>query len=402
MSHEIRTPMTAILGYADLLEHGATAETRASHVATIRRNGEHLMSVINDILDISKIEAGKLTVEQVGVHPAAVIEQTRALMAQRAQAKGLTLAVEIDPAVPAVIVGDETRLKQILVNLVSNAIKFTTDGGVTIAASVDTAGRTLVIDVRDTGIGMSAEQQERLFAAFIQADTSTTRRFGGTGLGLMISKKLANALGGDVTVSSEAGKGSVFTARVSIGDASALKSVADHKSIDGQRSVHGVYEESSAEPASLPGRTPALPLDRIHILLAEDGVDNQRLISFHLKRAGASVDFAGNGLIALQKVLERQQESTPYDIVLMDMQMPEMDGYTAATQLRGAGYRLPIIALTAHAMSGDRERCLAAGCDDYATKPIDRNQLIACCVRFALRTLLASPASTTSQSEQPS
>jgi len=392
MSHEIRTPMAAILGFADLLLDPAQPDIdRLDCIQTIRRNGDHLMALINDILDLSKIEADRMTVERVECSPAAVIAEVASLLRSRAMAKGLSLEVEYATPLPESIASDPTRIKQIVLNLAGNAIKFTDSGGVRVIVrfsteSDGTQGK-LTVEVVDTGIGMSADQIAQAFNAFTQADNSMARRFGGTGLGLAISRRLARMLGGDISVSSTPGEGSAFTATILVG------------LIEGGVLVHP-STESRAVTVSLSPDRPVAPvrLDGARILLAEDGPDNQRLISFHLRKAGAAVTLADNGRAAVRLALEAPNE-TPFDVVLMDMQMPELDGYGATRHLRANGYRLPIIALTAHAMTGDREKCLAAGCDDYTTKPIERARLLstirAHIDRVAADAAARSPAPTT-------
>jgi PAS domain S-box-containing protein len=373
MSHEIRTPMTAILGYTELLlESGLSGEERYSHVNTIRRNGEHLLSLINDILDFSKIEAGKMTVERIACSPHRVLADVASLMRVRAKSKGLSLSLECLGPIPRVIQSDPVRLRQILINLVGNAIKFTETGGIRVTAKLGgtpvEAEPCLRLEVIDTGIGMSQEQVEKLFQPFSQADSSTTRRFGGTGLGLTISKRLAELLGGDLAVKSAPGEGSSFVVTVATGP------------VEGVEMVEGSVEalvfdhRQDACPAEDSGDR---PLGRVRVLLAEDGPDNQRLISFHLKKWGALVEQADNGQAALDKALAAWRDGKPFDVILMDMQMPLMDGYSATRKLRERGYRGVVIALTAHAMSGDREKCLGVGCDDFATKPIDKRALLA-------------------------
>jgi CheY-like chemotaxis protein len=251
-------------------------------------------------------------------------------------------------------------------NLVGNAAKFTDKGGITIGVYPITneGGETVVrLDVVDTGIGMSVEQQARLFGAFQQADASMTRKFGGTGLGLMISRRLARMLGGDISVKSEHGHGSTFSLTIDPGN---VAFDGDGDGTDEEAIDNAFDDESSAVLNNLGGR----------ILLAEDGPDNQRLISFVLNRAGLDVDIVDNGQLAIDKIIETNQHDRPYDVVLMDMQMPVMDGYTAARTLRELGIAVPIVALTAHAMTGDRDKCIDAGCTDYATKPIDRKRLL--------------------------
>ena len=381
MSHEIRTPMTAILGFAEMLLGEAGIDRappqRVEAIRTIQRNGEYLLALINDILDISKIEAGKLDVERIRCLPVEVLSEVVSLMQARAAAKNLPLTLEYAGGIPEVIHSDPIRLRQILINLVGNAIKFTETGSVRVVARlVEDTGRPslLRIDVIDSGIGMRPDQIERLFTPFSQADSSTTRRFGGTGLGLTISKRLAEILGGSIAVRSQPGRGSTFSISVETGDISAVKRVTD------PRAAAASGRRSAGE-----ARVPSAPLDCC-ILLAEDGPDNQRLISFLLEKAGAQVTLAENGQVACDEALAAQAAGKPFDVILMDMQMPLMDGYQAARRLRSEGCRSPILALTAHAMEGDEEECLAAGCDGYLTKPIHRTTLIA-----AIAEWIASP-----------
>jgi signal transduction histidine kinase/ActR/RegA family two-component response regulator len=371
MSHEIRTPMTAIMGYTELLlDAGQTWGERLNCVRVIRRNGEHLINLINDILDLSKIEAGKMTVERVACLPGQIILEVASLMQPRAFGKNLGLEVKFTGPVPEVIRSDPTRLRQILVNLVGNAIKFTETGGVRVEAELGEAGGEprLRMRVVDTGIGMTQEQMSRLFQPFTQADTSTTRRFGGTGLGLTITKRLAQMLGGDVTVQSEPGRGSTFTLTVETGPLKGVRMLERPSEAGAADSWEALGQGGAGD-----GSTPRL---KGRVLLAEDGPDNQRLISYHLKRAGVQVTVADNGQTAYEKAVSAWEAGEPYDVILMDMQMPEVDGYAATRKLRERGYVGVIVALTAHAMSGDRDKCLTAGCDDYATKPINAGKLI--------------------------
>lgn len=365
MSHEIRTPMTAILGFAEALsEQDLSAAEKLDALRTIHRNGEHLLGIINDILDISKIEAGKLDVERLHCALPQLLAEIESLMRIRASAKGIGLVFGLDGQVPEVIETDPVRLRQILINLIGNAIKFTDHGEVRVVARRRSARPPAIeFDVIDTGVGIPPGQLGQLFQPFTQADESMTRRHGGTGLGLCISKRLALLLGGDITVQSEPGRGSRFTAWVACG---ATEGVAMLRS-------SRVLRESA--PHNPPDADSPAPL-ALRILLAEDGVDNQRLIVRVLRKAGAEVAVVDNGADAVRTALQAGQTSTPFDLILMDMQMPGTDGYTATRSLRRAGYDRPIIALTAHAMSGDRERCLAAGCDEYATKPLDRRALL--------------------------
>lgn len=368
MSHEIRTPMTAILGYADLLPHAQSEDERDECVATIRRNGEHLIAIINDILDISKIEAGKMEVERVECSPATVLADVESLLSVRSKAKGLDMSVELLTPIPATIHSDTVRLRQVLVNLIGNAIKYTEHGGVRVRAWFEDKNDdgALVIEVADTGIGMTPEQAQRLFQPFVQADSTMARRFGGTGLGLAIARRLANLLGGDIEMQTKEGEGSVFTLRIATGHVNRNAMVRDLREV----ALPQTQTAMSGPKPELRGST---------VLLAEDGTDNQRLISHVLRSAGAMVEIVDNGAKALDRAISSARTGTPFDLIIMDMQMPEMDGYTASTRLREAGYTGPIVALTAHAMVGDREKCIAAGCDSYSTKPINREELLRIC-----------------------
>jgi signal transduction histidine kinase/DNA-binding response OmpR family regulator len=363
MSHEIRTPLTAILGFAEELKVPLTsAEDRDRCVETILRNGAHLLQIINDLLDLSKIEAGHMTLEQLPFSLPALLADVLELLEMRAQHKGLVLKVGLVTPVPETIVSDPTRLRQILVNLIGNALKFTPAGEVQVRVSVAAdaeSQRALRFDVVDSGIGMTEEQMQRLFRPFSQADGSTTRKFGGTGLGLSISRRLARMLGGDITVASRPDVGSTFSVTIAPQWAA------------GVRRIQRLGQPRTTGDT---GNVAALDLRGCRILLADDSPDNRILISRILSRAGADVTLATNGLEAVEQLMAACD--TPFDVLLLDMQMPVMDGYTAAGRLRELGWTGPIIALTANAMRGDAERCLEAGCSGYATKPIERDLLL--------------------------
>jgi Amt family ammonium transporter len=372
MSHEIRTPMTAILGFTEeVLEEarrmGLSDEiTRA--LLTIRRNGEHLLEIINDILDLSKIEADRITIERIRCSPSEILVDVAWLMRQRALEKRLKLEVELEAPVPETIRTDPTRLRQILLNLASNAIKFTEEGGVILRARMAGApmrdGTLMIFEVVDTGIGLTDEQKRQIFEAFSQADSATTRKFGGTGLGLTISRRLARLLGGDIAVESARGRGSTFRVSVAAGSLDGVSMIETRRAA---RIAHEREKpEATGRVAELSGR----------VLVAEDGSDNQQLLSLILTKAGLDVDVADNGRVAYEKAVAAAVAGEPYDVILMDMQMPELDGYRATSLLREGGYEGPIIALTAHAMSGDREKCIEAGCDDYASKPVAKARLL--------------------------
>jgi signal transduction histidine kinase/ActR/RegA family two-component response regulator len=367
VSHEIRTPMTAILGYTDVLAEPDLPEAeRREAIETLRRNGHHLLALINDMLDLSKIEAGGLEVRRSEASPISVSQHVVALLRERARVKGLLLELELAPDLPDKIWSDALRVQQILVNLVGNAIKFTEQGGVRLLVSHRSASGgadEVWFDVIDSGIGIAPADRERVFAPFSQADASESRRYGGTGLGLAISLGLAQQLGGKLELESEVGRGSIFRLRLPVG-------VPDG-------AVRAGAELHGSELVVRQG-TPALARTALHgrVLVAEDGVDNQRLIERLLSRVGLELTFASDGRSAIDLVLGAEREGRPFAAVLMDMQMPEIDGYAATQALRDAGFTRPIIALSAHAMIEDRERCLAAGCNAFAAKPIDRRALL--------------------------
>jgi signal transduction histidine kinase/CheY-like chemotaxis protein len=369
ISHEIRTPLTAINGFAELLMHSErTEEERRADARVIRRNGEHLLTLINDILDQSRIEAGKMSVEPVSCCPAAIIGEVCSMLRPRAAEKNLSLDVDFDGPIPKLIRTDPTRLRQILINLIANAIKFTKEGGVRLNVGIDPFIQDpkpmLQVEISDTGLGMSAQQQTSLFRPFTQGDSSISRQFGGSGLGLAISQHLARALGGGITVTSEEGKGSTFTVKVATD------------------SLAGVAMEERPEEALEPPDDFAGPKVRIKgtVLVAEDGVDNQALIVAKLRETGLKVEIACNGQVAFEKVLAKIDK--PFDLILMDVQMPVMDGFAATLLLRSEGYRGPIIALTANATERDRAKCLNAGCNDFVTKPIKMASLLKAIGRY--------------------
>jgi signal transduction histidine kinase/CheY-like chemotaxis protein/HPt (histidine-containing phosphotransfer) domain-containing protein len=385
-SHEIRTPMTAILGYAELLldPDQAPAERRRC-VRTIRRNGEHLLGIINDILDISKIEAEKVTVEALDIDLPQLVADVIGLTRPWALKKGLAFEVVFEPMMPRTVRTDPLRAKQVLVNLVGNAIKFTEKGtiSVKIFREITYFTHTIRFEVSDTGIGMTDAQIGKLFQPFTQADISTTRKFGGTGLGLTISKRLAKLLGGDIEVASAAGAGSTFIFRLDGGPREGIPLIEnlslEHVKIEAEPEVDEEFD--------LVGR----------VLLAEDGLDNQELVSTHLRNAGAEVVIVSDGRRAVEAATRDK-----FDLVLMDMLMPELDGYGAAKLLRAAKPGLPIIALTANALAEDRTKCLAAGCTDYLPKPITRAELLRAVAKYiGRRQAPATPGASAATSDQP-
>jgi two-component system, sensor histidine kinase len=367
MSHEIRTPINAILGFTELLLKGADegdAQNRQEYLQTIASSGKHLLDLINDVLDFSRMEAGQMELELGRCSPHQVIAEVASVLRVRAQEKRLSLDYEWETPIPETILTDEGRLRQMLINLVGNAIKFTQSGGVHIVARIE-AGRKpgsvhpmLAIDVIDSGIGIPQNKLDSVFQPFMQADNTVTRRFGGSGLGLAISRQIANALGGNLRVESEVGRGSRFTVTV---DAGPLDNV---RMLDKPQA-----DLTNLRPHTGPTTTTALPGCRV--LVVEDGNTNRKLIRLILARAGAIVSLAENGKIGLDLALKND-----YDVILMDMQMPVMDGYTATLKLRDLGVTTPIIALTAHAMKGDETKCREAGCTMYLTKPVDGDRLL--------------------------
>jgi PAS domain S-box-containing protein len=359
MSHEIRTPMTSILGFTDLLLDSETSPAdRQEYAEVIRENGTALLQLINDILDLSMIEAEKMTVEELACSPRHAVQEVLGLMRLRAAEKVLRLQAEIEPSVPAVIVTDPTRLRQILVNLVGNAIKFTETGEVRVRVWTEPRPAALCVRfaVIDTGIGIAAEILPTLFLPFTQADTSHSRRFGGSGLGLAICSRLAGLLGATLEATSTPGKGSTFT--LSLTQKSTQATIPPPPAA-----------ESDPPPAAKPG------LRRGRVLLAEDVDANRTLFTLLLRKAGLEVDQAANGREALEMASQASALRRPYELILLDMQMPVVDGFDVVRRLRAEGWPGPIVALTAHAMSGDRVRCLEAGCDDYLCKPLAEHQL---------------------------
>lgn len=359
VTHELRTPLTGILGYSHELLGGEMGEDeREAAARIIHQSGEHLLHLINDILDFSKIDASKIVVERIPCSPSQIVDDALTWIGSKVQSKELELRVDRDPDTPESIYSDPTRLRQILLNLLGNAVKFTDSGTISLSVRplAGPTGPSLELSVTDTGVGMTEEQMARLFAPFSQADASTTRRFGGTGLGLAISRTLCEALGGSISATSTPGVGSTFVASVA----------ADPAPVD--------HDASTIDAP--PARREIERLDGQRILLAEDIPVNQMLARRLLEKLGAEMTVVENGREAVDEVSRMMASGETFDAILMDLHMPEMDGYEATRELRNRSYAGLILALTANAMEQDRIRALEAGCDDFATKPIDLPSLV--------------------------
>jgi PAS domain S-box-containing protein len=362
MSHEIRTPMNAVLGFTELLRRGQVRDDKEArkHLNTIHSNGKHLLELINDILDLSKVEAGRLEVEKISVQPHRIIAEVVQVLQVKATEKGIGLKFVCNGLVPPVVQTDPARLRQVITNLVGNAIKFTEHGQVSIVQRMVNDGHhsKLAISIIDSGVGIAPDKVDSIFEAFVQAESSTTRRFGGTGLGLSISKKFALVLGGDILVKSEPGKGSSFTVTL------------DPGVIDPRSMVRGEMLDLNVE-ASVDNRTHRWQFAGQRVLVVDDGAENRELVRLVLEEVGLTVEEAENGQVAVDKV-----KASEYELVLMDMQMPVLDGYEATIALRKLGFGKPIVALTAHAMAGFESKILDVGCTGYLTKPIDIDKLL--------------------------
>ncbi|MDH5230541.1 MAG: ATP-binding protein [Gammaproteobacteria bacterium] len=366
MSHEIRTPLTAIIGFAESsLDADQTMAERLEALQTIIRSGRHLLSVINDILDLSKIEAAKLEIERIAFEPLAIVEEVMRLVRIQADEKGLTLKVDFQFPLPHTIINDPLRIKQVLINLCSNAIKFTQEGEICIRVHCEQEKQKLFFDVVDTGIGMTPPQLEKVFDKFAQADSSTSRQYGGTGLGLSLSQQLTELMGGCLSATSTYGEGSCFTASVSTGSLNQVSFIESSDQIVKQKEKAGAKHHGILLSGC--------------ILVAEDIEDNQRLLKIYFGRFGNQliVEFVDNGQQAVDRVSEQN-----FDLIFMDMQMPVMGGLDATRMIRQKNINTPVIALTANTMREDQERCLAAGCNEFLSKPIDRDALLGVCQKY--------------------
>ncbi len=362
MSHEIRTPMNAILGFTEILQRGYVKNEKESlrYLNTIHSSGKNLLELINDILDLSKVESGRLEVEKLKVEPYSIILEVLQMLTVKADEKGIALDFRAAGALPKEIETDPVRLRQIAFNLIGNSIKFTEEGSVTVTCRVKDKGTNpqLMIDITDTGIGMSENALKNIFDPFVQADSTMTRRFGGTGLGLAISRRFAQALGGDIAVKSEIGKGSTFRVSLATGDLDGVAFLQPEE-------LNKFQKEIDAEESYRWQFPPA------RVLVVDDGEENRELVKLLLEQAGLSVDEAENGQLGVEKAAADE-----YGVILMDVQMPVMDGFTAAGILREQGLKIPVIALTANAMKGFEARCLEAGYSGYLSKPINIDQFM--------------------------
>ena len=361
MSHEIRTPMNAILGFTELLRrgYGKTERESTRYLNTIHHSGRHLLALINDILDLSKVEAGRLEVERVACAPHAIVGQALRELEIKAREKNIDLSFNAAGPVPSTVQSDPARLRQIVLNLLGNAMKFTERGGVRIVARLEPGEPPrYALDVTDSGIGIAPERLDALFEAFVQADSSIARRYGGTGLGLAISRRLARALGGDVEVKSAVGEGSTFTVTFETGPLEGMPMLEPQQLLAEQE----LATEAPAERWRLPAA---------RVLVADDGIENRELATLVLSEHGLWVEQAENGQMAVEMAMRGG-----YDVILMDMQMPVLDGYGATRRLRAAGVTTPIVALTANAMAGFEKQMIEAGCDVFMTKPVDVEALV--------------------------
>ncbi|WP_439134989.1 response regulator [Pseudomaricurvus sp.] len=371
LSHELRTPLTAILGYTDLLSNLSDNKTSQDYIQIIKRNGNYLLNLLNDVLDLSKIDAGKLDIQRQPVSLDEVLSNLVGLMEIKAHEKGIEFTVTADEALPQTVITDATRLQQVLINIIGNAIKFTDDGSVDVKLEVRDGDSlqsevnrcTLVFHVHDTGIGLDNKELARLFLPFEQIQNTDRKTEPGTGLGLAISQKLTERLGGEITATSVEGRGSCFSVRISTN----LPDGVSWKPLNINKQQADIKEATNSLDA--------------RILIADDLAEIRHLLGHMVQRHGASVEFAENGREALEKVQSARLSNTHFDLVLMDMQMPVMDGLEATRRLRNIGFDQPVIALTAQTMLGEKEKCLAAGCTEHLGKPVLEQHLVSCIQR---------------------
>jgi len=373
ISHEIRTPMNAVLGFAGLLQKTTLDKNQHEYVKSIRSSAENLLTIINDILDLSRIESGMMHIETLPFNLRELLDSVATMMNVKAKNRGLYLRTDVEDSIPENLKGDAIRLTQILMNLISNALKFTHEGGVSVKLeSADAKDKAIFIrfTISDTGIGISAEKQKTIFDRFQQAQTETTRRYGGTGLGLSIVKQLVEIQNGSIMVESEPGKGSIFTVVLP------FQIAADE-------------DMASLMPASVLVAEPLL--QKIKLLVAEDNLMNQKLMQHLMEQWQIDFDIVPNGAAAVESL---RQKASEYNMVLMDIQMPEMDGYTATEKIRyDLNLSIPIIAMTAHALAGEKEKCLGAGMDDYISKPLNEGLLYKLINKYTQRTVTGNAAS---------
>lgn len=366
MSHEIRTPMTTILGYSEVLKENPDPQQNLELIEIIQNNGTHLLQVINDILDISKIEMGNFEIRKVDCSPTETLQDVIDQFTLKASQKGLSIQSKIHDSLPETLQTDPLRLKQVLSNLVSNAIKFTKSGSIELEIrmfSQSNNDRLLQYTVSDTGIGIPAEKMSTIFDPFAQADSSTSRNYGGTGLGLALSHKLAQLLGGNLTVQSTVDQGSVFAVTLNVGhECNLTQQKKLRHSLSSVRPIRELHNRRKNKPApsDLKGK----------VLLVDDTKEIRKLFSFMLNKMGLEVVTASNGKEAIELVTEAAIRNDFFNVILMDMQMPIMNGYEATRFLRSQENQIPIIAITAHTLVSDREKCLDAGCSEYLSKPI--------------------------------
>lgn len=369
MSHEIRTPLNAIVGFCNLLSHAQLEERERELSDNIQIASENLLAIVNDILDFSKIEAGMMILENVPFETNGLFHSVQQMFVEKARQKNLSLEVHLAPGLPEQLVGDPTRVTQIMVNLIGNALKFTERGGVVVSVvpvqdnktPATDPRMTLRIEVRDSGIGIPADQLQRVFERFTQSDEQTTRIYGGTGLGLSIVKGLIEAMKGNITVQSEKGKGSVFTVSIPF-------------DLEFDQNKVSLAPQNNENSRSIPTSIDA------HILVAEDNPMNRRVVELLFEEWKCRYKMVNNGLEAVDLLV---QSPDMFDLILMDIHMPEMDGYEAARYIRNKlGLRIPIIAMTAHVLAGEREKCLQLGMNDYIAKPIREQELKQLIVRF--------------------